>query len=389
MVRREEIKLVRNVGEARYDISTPARALLLTVPLQRRCIHDENGNIDPVKLAEPVVPRGSATGKKRKSSGAADMEPLHKRPKAERSISNGDQGQSDEMEPFTDTFALLEDTSMVDPMLLDPAALEAEPHDRGSPASIVSLQPLSHDRPDIAMMVDIAEPSPNGSSQDYRIGLNGIGEMTEPQRPVVEAIDFGDELVDVKSQAWPSQKKQEAASGSTNRPHIQTTEVGQENCSDALPMEGVEQTSIPLSNGAPTNIGFTASRESSVLSEAPTEHLADGSPPAPSSADKRQHSSRHSKPIERFVPTGTPMPQRSSSHAPLTNGKSASPDTLARSKANTTTPGRRKSFSVKPTTTPASAPRAGAPKTGESPEDASLRLAMALQASEFGLRRRS
>ncbi|KAF2649297.1 hypothetical protein K491DRAFT_208639 [Lophiostoma macrostomum CBS 122681] len=45
---------------------------------KRRCIHDENGNIDPVKASETPVPRGSAS-KKRPLSGEDDGEALNKK----------------------------------------------------------------------------------------------------------------------------------------------------------------------------------------------------------------------------------------------------------------------------------------------------------------------
>ncbi|KAF2742720.1 hypothetical protein M011DRAFT_462275 [Sporormia fimetaria CBS 119925] len=49
---------------------------------KRRCIHDENGNVDPVKAAEAPVPRGSAS-KKRRASLEVDGEALTKKLKME------------------------------------------------------------------------------------------------------------------------------------------------------------------------------------------------------------------------------------------------------------------------------------------------------------------
>ncbi|KAF2195200.1 hypothetical protein K469DRAFT_544639 [Zopfia rhizophila CBS 207.26] len=48
---------------------------------KRRCIHDENGNVDPVKASEAPVPRGSASKKRRVSEG--DGEPSSKKMKKE------------------------------------------------------------------------------------------------------------------------------------------------------------------------------------------------------------------------------------------------------------------------------------------------------------------
>jgi F-box/leucine-rich repeat protein 10/11 len=54
--------------------------LSLTLP-QRRCIHDENGNIDPVKASETPVPRGEK--KKRRVSDNDDGEAINKKMKRE------------------------------------------------------------------------------------------------------------------------------------------------------------------------------------------------------------------------------------------------------------------------------------------------------------------
>ncbi|KAG9535983.1 hypothetical protein KCU71_g21794, partial [Aureobasidium melanogenum] len=49
---------------------------------KRRCIHDENGKIDPVKAEQTPVPRGSVVSKKRRTSG--EMESPIKKPKQAR-----------------------------------------------------------------------------------------------------------------------------------------------------------------------------------------------------------------------------------------------------------------------------------------------------------------
>ncbi|KAJ9648733.1 JmjC domain-containing histone demethylation protein 1 [Coniosporium tulheliwenetii] len=48
---------------------------------QRRCIHDEYGNIDPVKASETPVPRGTVSSKKRRTTGDADGEQTVKKVK--------------------------------------------------------------------------------------------------------------------------------------------------------------------------------------------------------------------------------------------------------------------------------------------------------------------
>ncbi|KAF2198384.1 hypothetical protein GQ43DRAFT_483345 [Delitschia confertaspora ATCC 74209] len=53
---------------------------------KRRCIHDENGNVDPVKASEAPIPRGSASKKRRISEGDPDL--LNERMQQEQTPSN-------------------------------------------------------------------------------------------------------------------------------------------------------------------------------------------------------------------------------------------------------------------------------------------------------------
>ncbi|CAK1366799.1 unnamed protein product [Cercospora beticola] len=49
---------------------------------KRRCVHDENGNVDPVKAAETPVPRGSVASKKHSVDGDGTPAQIKKKPKA-------------------------------------------------------------------------------------------------------------------------------------------------------------------------------------------------------------------------------------------------------------------------------------------------------------------
>ncbi|KAK3079539.1 hypothetical protein LTS18_004602, partial [Coniosporium uncinatum] len=53
---------------------------------KRRCIHDENGNVDPVKAQEASIPRGSNSNKKRKSSGENSGGAISKKIKKQASV---------------------------------------------------------------------------------------------------------------------------------------------------------------------------------------------------------------------------------------------------------------------------------------------------------------
>ncbi|CAK3904819.1 domain-containing histone demethylation 1 [Lecanosticta acicola] len=57
---------------------------------KRRCIHDENGNVDPIKAAETPVPRGSASSKKRASEENTQGSPVPLKKKVKTSpVPNG------------------------------------------------------------------------------------------------------------------------------------------------------------------------------------------------------------------------------------------------------------------------------------------------------------
>ncbi|KAM3414069.1 JmjC domain-containing histone demethylation protein 1 [Cercospora zeina] len=49
---------------------------------KRRCVHDEHGNVDPVKAAEAPVPRGSVAGKKRSVDGDNTPTQIKQKPEA-------------------------------------------------------------------------------------------------------------------------------------------------------------------------------------------------------------------------------------------------------------------------------------------------------------------
>nr|POE54296.1 jmjc domain-containing histone demethylation protein 1 [Quercus suber] len=54
---------------------------------KRRCVHDENGNVDPVKAAENPVPRGPVPSRKRQSTEDPSPPQMQKKPKAVESDS--------------------------------------------------------------------------------------------------------------------------------------------------------------------------------------------------------------------------------------------------------------------------------------------------------------
>ena len=191
---------------------------------------------------------------------------------------------------------------------------------------------------------------------------------------------------------------------------------------------------VDIANGLTNGTAHpSTSRTSSVVSptdsSAPMLNGTVDTNVSPSPASRR-HSSRASKPVDRFSPVKaattpkptllSPAPQRSTSRkASLPNGKTSSPEsnitlavsppraTKARAASAKASPGRAgpgtkiraRSVGAKNTArTPvrkdarpddAKGKGRSAERKPETEEEASLRLAMAMQAQEFGLRRRS
>ena len=123
-------------------------------------------------------------------------------------------------------------------------------------------------------------------------------------------------------------------------------------------------------------------------------------PPTPTTEKQRRHSSRQSRPVDRFSPVkpaaASPTPgsavRYKESSAGILNGKSASPDASATGipKAKQSSPvNQRKSLSIKHVTAPATSKEVKSKVSDETEEEASLRLAIEMQAQEFSLRRRS
>ncbi|OCL08226.1 hypothetical protein AOQ84DRAFT_45227 [Glonium stellatum] len=75
------------IPASEFTIETPnskpgrTKACLDCRKSKRRCVHDEYGNIDPIKASEAPVPRGSASKKRRVSD--EDISPVNKKPKKE------------------------------------------------------------------------------------------------------------------------------------------------------------------------------------------------------------------------------------------------------------------------------------------------------------------
>lgn len=169
---------------------------------QRRCIHDENGAIDPIKAQEAKIPRGSH--KKRRVSGE-ETSPSIKRSKKE-SMDSGDMSngissaeQLEDGHPLSDGLTeiamaalgaeaadndLDSDQEMLDAPPLDPA-LESVPHQDTAVSSIENHYAGVDQHQDLRLLSDLEESAARGGgAPDQHVHFpgqaNGVTELQIP-----------------------------------------------------------------------------------------------------------------------------------------------------------------------------------------------------------------
>ncbi|GAM86556.1 hypothetical protein ANO11243_045700 [Dothideomycetidae sp. 11243] len=317
---------------------------------KRRCVHDENGNVDPVKEKQTPVPR-STTIKKRKTPG--DGSPDAKRPKKE--------------DHFLTQMSLAE-------LPAEPATEHVVP-DR-SPS--VQEEAVQQSYVDIGLVLD---PQLAALTDGRPLEPRLAGEQA-PADPGTSFEQFAAQALDYSNTV---------ATGNS------TPVIAQEPDSKT---EAEEQT--PSANDPPS----LSSASSPLSTPGSSPEPAARGPPASKEAITR-HSSRHSKPVERFS-TGSfegsklsslPSPVKSTKSI-VTNGadrrkrKNRSSPSPAPNEAVTTSPASKKAK------TPLRARDKQASKTPQpmqvkfevtgalEEEDEDLRLARELASESFNLRRR-
>lgn len=401
--------------------------------LKRRCIHDENGNIDPVKQNEPVVPRGSAS-KKRKSTGSDNSEIMEKKIKVDHTDDSAMAG----LEHFDPM--LLEQDTITDPNDDHAQAPQANAMDLDMP----HVNGVSESNDQAEEMV--IEPAPEAILQstesaeaDAPVKADEIVVEAVPE-PVLQSTEHAnldapapsdeaglyDHIASLLAQRGISMVERlpdlPPPSPKANKPAVEAIETDN---SPAAVTNGLPNGTSPTSEPSDTAPHDTSRNPSVPVSPTDTSApLLNGTAvphdttatPAP-----RRHSSRQSRPVDRFTPVkasastsptgGAVHPPSSAKKASLVNGegKSASPGfsaTPVRPKAarKTTSPvagrdgsvnanakERARSVGVKTQgkVKRESVGKEGEGKKEETEEEASLRLAMEMQAQEFGLRRRS
>lgn len=362
--------------------------VLLSDGTQRRCIHDEYGNIDPVKKAEIPVPRGSVSSKKRPMSGDRDAQSkkLKRSPMKVEHLPNGitnidfnhhadtlpsgpivhtvEPGFQSGLMPESDSslldqfMARTEDniTSIAD--VLGTGAAPAIENGSASLSADVLLDTWVHD--EFPLYVQTAD-----SASDHQAKAPAIGEEAPTPERILQPLQESAEL------SLPN-----GVIKDEQQPHMSPSSVIEE--VSLLPL------SPPPTVAQPAPAPTYSRRDSTPLSEPPSD------PPSPLPMDDTiiptfespkhaRHSSRNIKPVERYSSGSFNVKRHTSSltPAPGVNGKGVSESPGSGRKQ---TPGMKRSESR----------RSSRPDLGLGTEDeASLRLIRELTSGEFGLRRRS
>lgn len=447
------------------EISPEASQTTLTLE-QRRCIHDEYGNIDPVKASEPPVPRGPVSGKKRRITGDADGEQVVK--KVKKALTNEDSIVNGFTAPSLNDYLRLNGGPAMGPsfqpnMIMPSYAPTAEPH----PQAHGPVPDMSNDQMIEEVMVAMPypvdlphalhAPVPDGDTQMHS---DSVADQAIPLDPalalepeIAEDVPMEDAPDSIQA-VQPSQEPemvdpvlvQEIIKGeddqhpaeilpADNVRTVDETPVTNNNppaddihlsdsapradhappADDAIPVDDTLplDNAVPADNPAPAPPSPVPQPQSTVPHDelpAPTSPLTDLSRlsmspdlaraeviPTFETPKLARHSSRQTKPIERFSASASDPPRRRSTTsrtpAPTLGAKSNSPQERL-------TPSKRRQSLAKDSQHPRQdskgEPKSRAPSQshsqaqpqGETEEDASLRLARELAGYEFGLRNR-
>lgn len=293
---------------------------------QRRCIHDENGNVDPVKAAEAPVPRGSAS--KRRRVEEDDGEALTKKIKME-------------------SFAGLVDGEV--------SQWNRYPLQKPRPASVSGSREVM-----------VTDPALLGGWASPDNGDNGGAMPIDPR-----LSDLNGECAIIETSPVQSRTRETVVTS------IEHTA--------AEPMEGVVVQSVPADSHARNPDPCTPEpQDESPLPE--QNGFPTASPPRTSSAKRAATARRSSMSPNWSRPAkGTSRSGITKTATPKATPKTATPKTTPGGKGR-----RDSKEHVRAEQKSEQKPRASSSSTGEKNEDmASIALALKLQMEEHGLRRRS
>ncbi len=366
-------------------------------PSQRRCIHDEFGNIDPVKAQEIPTPRGPTT-KKRRASGESDNAPEVKMAKLEPADVSANPGEISEIADMSG--------------LATHATPEEEPFTALISTELSNAQ--TSEEQEIVAMVEVPTVNRSYSGVDEQsfdnVPSNSVIEPQEADHtalptssPVTDGPELNDNLLPpVSAPLEETAKTERFPIGSS---HMESScplsvdtaaaKASPDDINTALPhLE--EKTNAYIESQVADFQELSSPLTDVSLSDSPRQPQQQATqkpdPPTPV-----RHSSRQSKPVDRFSigtyeSKRTPTGKGTSPVVTPTKAAQASPASLSSARAKTTP---RKSLSTTPVARSASksggkeAANMAKPPKLEYAEDESLRLARMLAGSEFGLRRRS
>ncbi|KAF2402572.1 hypothetical protein EJ06DRAFT_555184 [Trichodelitschia bisporula] len=377
---------------------------------KRRCIHDENGKVDPVKKSEPVVPRGST---KRKQPGdASTPSSANKRVKKEapNSASSlpslGHDAIPLVVDDQTSGHEYRESSLVGDDTFMAMTPTHSNSMQRRKSSSANDLQQPREEMPPVLQTVN--DPS-NGHHVVEETNDIEMKDATPP-KATPEPID----TIKVAPRRGSALRPGATPQGAKDKVSTQGADKG--NRSPATSALSEPPTS-PVSYANGVSLALPAKRQrnqsltSSVLSDAPVEQSPNGV--AERSLQQNGHdsatptrsrqSSRNPKAVERFTdiqsehptvhspeasaPAGAENPRHSTVEQ-AKNRRASTGRSSARSSSKLEQGARaRTSLSAKAEIKKESV-AADAPPVEETDEEKSLRVAMMLQQAEFGLRRR-
>lgn len=360
--RRSRSKACNECRKSKVCMSHLSPALRTDEGYQRRCIHDEYGNEDPIKLREAAMPKVAGTPKRRNTSGDGGPPSMSKKSK-----------KSPGAQP--------DDISEATSQNLPPSTAEAQ---RQAPIAVMvgpMPQPGSQDR--------------NHSVQPPADGLSDLAGHTTVQPNIInhaKPVPPSDEIsVEVSRSAV------ETASPEPSAPLDRTILEATDNFDDEVqliatsPPQDLKLDVKFIPERQEPNQTFPHPPASSFISPPASTHTdGEGTPPAPHvsmtpSAISSRHSSRQPKHVPRYTPESGSARRASSSTADGMTGRRTSTSTAGGAAAE-------KSASPTVDTVTAVRAREGSHKRSKpliGPDDEeSMRLIRELQAQEYGLRRR-
>ncbi|KAF9630879.1 Zinc finger PHD-type protein [Lasiodiplodia theobromae] len=343
---------------------------------KRRCIHDEHGNIDPIKAQEAPIPRGTQSSKKRRVSGAGDEADTIKKPKKESRPS----------------ISLPSGVSLFDHDVMPNGQHQqgTEPQAQGA-MEVVDDVHMS-DAPPVQPVADIVPES-------YPTNIETIEEAVD--QVMTNGIDHVE----------PSPKQATVEPTPASDIALPTTESVPEHAVSAEHQHSTIRQSPPPPKSGQANGVEPSSPLTDLANSASPEHTRQRHEvqPVPVSPSERRHSSRASRPVDRYSTVSSTGGGRNSQPPSASKGrpKSRTPGSIVGAKqdsAVTPTQRRRASNasvemnamgsggkrSVKSEDVESSKQRAMSVSQAGLPEEdeASLRLIREIMGEERGLRRR-